>query len=134
MDLSKILAITGKPGLYKMVGQMKNGVLVESLEDQKRFPAYSSQQISLLSEISIYLDNGDIPLSDVLASMFEQNGGNEVDAKDGKALFESAVEDYDRDRVYASDIKKVIRWYNLLVQTGYLNADSVGEEPEGDKE
>ncbi len=135
MDLSEILSITGKPGLYKVVTQAKNGIIVESLIDGKRFTAFSNERISSLEEISIFSETEDIPLKDVFKSLFEKfNGKAGISHKsDGKLLketFEEVVPDYDSERVYISDIKKVIQWYNLLADKEMLNFDEETKEDE----
>ena len=127
MDFSKILSISGKPGLHKMVGESKNGLIVESLTDGKKFPAFSHERISSLKEISIYTETGDISLRDVLKKIKEIQDGKPVDnpkkanSSDLKALFEQFVPDYDKDAVYVSDIKKVFIWYNLLLEKDMLD-------------
>lgn len=133
MDLKEILAIAGKPGLFKMVGQTKNGAVVESLTDGKRFTAFVHDRISSLEEISIYTMDEDMSLKDVFKRIHEkQEGGKAIDPKSAnkelQAFFEEAVPEYDRERVYTSDIKKVIKWYNLLHEKDML--DFTGEEEE----
>jgi hypothetical protein len=133
MDLSKILSIGGKPGLYKMVGQTKTGFVVESLADGKRMPAFPSQQVSALEEISIFTTGEDIPLKEVFKHIFDhENGGVAPDHKADNALITSTFEvylpEYDREMVRQSDIRKVYRWYNELLQAGLLSWD----EPEGE--
>ncbi len=133
MDLSEILSITGKPGLYKVVTQAKNGIIVESLIDGKRFTAFSNERISSLEEISIFSKTEDIPLKDVFKNLFEKFEGKagispKSDGKLLKETFEEVVPDYDNERVYVSDIKKVIQWYNLLAEKEMLNFDEESEE------
>ncbi len=133
MDLSEILSITGKPGLYKVVTQAKNGIIVESLNDGKRFTAFSNERISSLEEISIFSETEDIPLKEVFKSLFEKFEGkaaisHKSDGKELKAIFEEVVPDYDSERVYVSDIKKVIQWYNLLAEKEVLNFEEEAEE------
>ena len=126
MDLSKILSISGKGGLFELVGQTKNGVVVESLLDGKRIPAYSNQQISALEEISIYGEDEDIPLADIFTRFFKMENGapTSVTAKSSgaeiKDYFSDIVPEYDEERVYTSDIKKVLKWYNLLLSKGKI--------------
>lgn len=136
MDLSEILSITGKPGLFKVVTQAKNGIVVESLIDKKRFTAFSNERISSLEEISIFSETEDIPLKDVFKSLFEKFEGKaginpKSDGKKLKEIFEEVVPDYDSERVYTSDIKKVMQWYNLLAEKEMLNFED--EEAEDDK-
>jgi len=136
MDLSKILSISGKPGLHKMLAQTKNGMVVESLSDGKRFTAFAHERVSTLEEISIYTNDEDLPLKDVLKSIFEKQNGEAAisyksDPAELKAFFEEVVPDYDKENVYVSDIKKVIYWYNLLQEKGMLEFE---EEKEDEKE
>lgn len=126
MDLSKILAITGKPGLYLILSQTKSGALVESLIDKKRFPVFLNEKISTLSEISIFTTEDDIALKEVLHAIYKkENGGNCIDSKsDNNALKNYMLEvlpNYDQDRVYVSDMKKLFSWYNLLQSINYLD-------------
>ncbi|MBN2639264.1 MAG: DUF5606 domain-containing protein [Bacteroidales bacterium] len=126
MDLSKILSISGKTGLYKLVGEAKSNLVVESIPDGKRTPAFPHERISSLQEISIYTTNGDAPLLDVLKKIYEIQEGKTVDSvkkmdsKAIKALFEKALPDYDQDAVYVSDMKKVFNWYNILLSGNLL--------------
>lgn len=134
-DLSKILSITGKPGLFKMVAQAKNGVVVESLIDGKRFQAFASDKVSSLEEISVFTDTDDKPLREVLQSIREKtDNGKAPDPKADnqklKAFFESIMPDYDRDRVYVSHMKKIYAWYNLLHEKDMLDFT----EPEKEQE
>lgn len=119
MSLKGIIAVTGMPGLYKVLTQTKTGFIVESLTDQKRLPVSASQRVSMLEEISIYTTSGDVPLKEVFLKIAEYSTGNEItDAKaDPKQLMEflrRVVPDFDSDRVYPSDIKKMITWFHLV--------------------
>jgi len=120
MDLSKILAISGKPGLYKSLTQSKNGFIVESLQDGKRFTAFASERISTLEEISIYTESEDIPLKEVFKMIFEKKQGEAAVAPASqdelKTDFENILPNYDKERVYVSDIRKVFNWYNTLLE------------------
>ncbi len=137
MDLSKILSISGKHGLYKLVGEAKNNVIVESLIDGKKQPAFSHQHISSLHEISIYTKTDDVPLADVLKKLHKVQEGKTVDkvkkmsGEDLKILFEKVLPDYDKNAVYVSDIKKVFTWYNILLENDLL--DFTKEEESKDK-
>jgi len=139
MDFSKILSISGKPGLHKMVGESKNGLIVESLTDGKKFPAFSHERISSLKEISIYTETGDISLKEVLKKMKEIQDGKPVDnpkktnSSDLKVLFGQFVPDYDKDAVYVSDIKKVFTWYNLLLEKDMLDFTDEEENETSDE-
>jgi hypothetical protein len=124
-DLSKILSITGKTGLYKMVAQAKNGVIVESLIDGKRFQAFTHDKVSSLEEISVFTDADDKPLREILKTIREKTeNGKAPDPKSDnqklKDFFETIMPDYDRDRVYVSHMKKIYAWYNLLQEKDML--------------
>lgn len=139
MDLTKILSIAGKPGLYKMLAQTKNGLVVESLTDEKKFTAFSHERISTLEEISIYTEDEDMPLKDVLKAMYEKLDGkpaisHKSDGTELTGFFEEVIPNYDKENVYVSDIKKVIQWYNLLLEKDMLNFEEEEEEEDEDKE
>jgi hypothetical protein len=128
MDISGVISISGMSGLHKVIAQTKNGVIVESLADKKRFPAYSSSRISSLDDISIYTTGEDLPLKDALKKVFEkEKGGPAPDhkASDAELLkyFESVLPEYDKERVHTSDIRKLINWYNLLQKTDLLTKE-----------
>ncbi len=117
--LKGILAVSGQGGLFKMVSQAKNSIIVESLLDGKRMPAYATSRISALEDISIFTEESDVKLIDVFKNIFEKEEGaqtisHKVSANELKKYFAEVLPEYDRDRVYVSDIKKVIMWYNLL--------------------
>ena len=124
--LKTILAISGKPGLYKLISQGKNMLIVEALSaDKKRSPIYASDKVISLGDIAMYTDADEIPLSEVLESVKTKEGGNVTSLDYKKASAEELGEfmaavlpNYDRDRVHLSDIKKLIQWYNLLVSNG----------------
>ncbi|MCP4051815.1 MULTISPECIES: DUF5606 family protein [Mesoflavibacter] len=129
MALEKVLAISGKPGLYKLVTQTRTGFIAESLIDQKRLSIGIQQNVSVLSEIAIYTLTEEVPLADVFRKISEKENGQEtaISHKDSKDKLEEyffeVLPDYDEDRVYVSDIKKVIQWYNLLVKNDLLNLE-----------
>lgn len=120
--LSKILSVTGRPGLYKLISTGKNLNIVESLADGKRIPVYAQEKVVALSDVSIYTNDGDAPLRDVLKKMKEKEDGRQLSLgskSSGKELFaylEEVLPDYSRESVYASDVKKLVSWYNLLVE------------------
>ena len=120
--LSKILSITGRPGLYKLISTNKNLNIVESLADRKRIPVYAQEKVVALSDVSIYTTDGDAPLRSVLKKIKEKEGGEKLSLgpkSSGKELFaylEEILPDYSRESVYASDVKKMIAWYNILVE------------------
>ena len=120
MELDKILANSKKPGLYKLITQSRGGFIAESLLDKKRISVSISSNVSVLSEIAIYTLSEEIPIKTVFSKIFEKENGNltsispKASKDDLEAYFFSVLSDYDEDRVYASDIKKVLSWYNLL--------------------
>jgi hypothetical protein len=139
MDLKDILSIAGKPGLYKNIGQAKSGVIVESLIDGKRFPAFAHERISSLAEISVFTYEDDIPLEEVFKKIYEKFEGKEaIDPKAGgkelKAFMKEVLPDYDEDRVYTSDIKKLVAWYNLLISKGLVEFTEDEETQESETE
>lgn len=135
MDLSKILSIAGKPGLFEMVSQSKSGLIVESLIDGKRIPAFSHERISSLEEISIFTELEDVPLKDVFITLYKKEEGKKTishksSANELKALMEEILPDYDKERVYISDIKKLINWYNLLVEKNRIDLEEDNKDTE----
>ncbi|MBF8149463.1 DUF5606 domain-containing protein [Winogradskyella sp. F6397] len=128
MSLDTILSISGKPGLYQIVTQTRTGAVVESLIDKKRITVGAHSNISILSEIAIYTLTEEVPLRDVLKKVKEKEGGQQtsISHKDGKDVLEEfffeVLPDYDEDRVYPSDIKKVVQWYNLLQKNNLLES------------
>lgn len=135
--LKEILSISGKPGLQKLISNSSNAIIVESLLDGKRFPAYSNSKIIALEDISIYTENEDLPLKEVFKRIYDkQNGEPTLNHKEATekivTYFEEIVPEYDKDRVYVSDMRKIIQWYNLLNEKGYLKfqEEEVSEEAE----
>lgn len=129
--LKGILSISGQSGLFKMVAESKNNIIIESLETLKRMPVHSTSKVSALEDIAIYTENGDVPLKDIFKAISEkENGGPALSPKSSanelKAYFEKVVPEYDKNRVYISDIKKVLLWYNVLLNKDLL--DFTGEE------
>ena len=128
MSLDKILSVSGKPGLFQIVKQTRTGAVVESLIDKKRITVGAHSNISILSEIAIYTLTEEVPLKDVLNKVKEKENGQatSISHKDSKDTLEEyffeVLPDYDEDRVYASDIKKVVQWYNLLQKNNLLSA------------
>ncbi len=125
MNLSGIIAISGRPGLYKVITQGKNNVIVESLIDKKRFPAYASDRISALEDISIYTYEEDASLKDILIAIFKKEEGKECPShKEDISILQNYIleilPNYDQERVYPSDLKKLFQWYNLLLSSGNL--------------
>ena len=123
MEFSKIIAVTGKPGLFQVISQSKNAVIAESLIDKKRLAINATQNVSLLENIAIYTYEEDVPLLDIFTSMFEKTEGKEAlshkeSSKKLVAFFAEVLPGYDDERVYTSNIKKVIQWFNVLVKAG----------------
>lgn len=137
--LNTILAIAGKPGLYKLISQVKNMLIVETVSaDKKRMPIYASDKVISLGDIAMYTDKDEVPLTTVLEAIkVKENGGvTAIDYKKASAeelaeFMAAVLPDYDRDRVHNSDIKKLIQWYNILIANGELvseeNSDVVAE-------
>jgi len=126
MGLDKILSIAGKPGLYKVVAQTRSGFVAESLIDKKKVSVNMQSNVSVLSEIAIYTLTEELPLRDVFKKIKDKENGKptSISHKDSKEVLEEyffeVLPDYDEDRVYASDIKKVVQWYNLLQEQNLL--------------
>ncbi|MFN3952757.1 MAG: DUF5606 domain-containing protein [Thermaurantimonas sp.] len=132
MDLKKIIAVAGKPGLYRLISTTRTGILVESLSDGRKMPVSSNQNASSLHDISMFTYGEDKPLREILAQMYKHYNGQKAPShKESESLlrseFEKVVSDYDKERVYFSDIKKVFQWYNILVEVGL--ADDQSEPP-----
>ncbi len=128
MSLDKILSISGKPGLYKVVTPTRNGFVAESLLDNKRVTVNARSNVSILSEIAVYTLQEELPLREVFKKIRTKEDGKEtsISHKDDKIVLEEyffeVLPDYDEDRVYASDIKKIVQWYNLLQKHDMLGA------------
>ncbi|MBU8891737.1 MAG: DUF5606 domain-containing protein [Bacteroidales bacterium] len=131
--LKDIMSISGYGGLFKFISQGRTGVIVESLEDKKRMNASATAKISALEDIAIFTETEDLPLKDVFKKIFEkENGGVSIKHKSSadelKSYFAEVLADYDRDRVYVSDIKKVVNWYNILHKLELLNFEEEEEK------
>lgn len=130
MALDKILAISGKPGLYKLVTQTRGGFVAQSLIDNRKITVGIQQNVSILSEIAIYTLTEEVPLREVLGKIKTKENGEQtsISHKDGKDKLEEyffeVLPDYDEDRVYASDIKKVVQWYNMLQKNDLLQLEA----------
>lgn len=141
MNVEKILAIAGKPGLYELKLQTRSGFLAESLLDGKKITVGMRSNVSLLSEISMYTYSEEKPLAEIMRAIaVKENEGPAISHKEDNAkliaYFKEILPDYDEDRVYASDIKKVLNWYNILQAKGLVskeepkvaNAEAIKEE------
>ena len=135
-----ILAIAGKPGLYKLVSRAKNNLIVEALDaTHRRQPAFANDRITSLADIAMYTDGDDVPLMDVLDNLktLEQGKPSPIDVKKAsgdelREYFGKVLPTFDRDRVHVSDIKKLIQWYNILVEGGITDFKEEMKPTEGD--
>ena len=126
--LKDLMAVSGYGGLFRYVSQARNGVIVESLETGKRMNAFATMKVSALEDIAIYTEDKEIPLEEVLISLHKyENGGEAISPKSDpdelKDYFSAILPEYDRERVYVSDIKKILAWYNLLLKDDLLKFD-----------
>lgn len=138
--LETILAISGKPGLFKLVSRGNRALIVETLDAQKkRTPAFETDRIISLADIAMYTDDEEVPLRQVLKSIFTKEEGRRASLDPKKASKDElhaymgqVLPNYDRDRVYPADIKKLIQWYNILVENGLTDFDEALQETQGD--
>ncbi len=136
IDLTGFISISGQPGLYKIVAQSKNGIIVENLADKKRLNVYASTKVSTLSDISMFTTGDDKPIEEIVTSIFDkEKSGPAVDNKaDDKAIqtyFAGVLPDYYKERVYVSNMRKLINWYNTLQSTGNLKAKEENKDADG---
>ncbi len=140
MSLDKILSISGKPGLFQLKTQTRSGFVAESLLDGKKVSVSIHSNVSVLSEIAVYTLTEELPLRKVFAAIKEKENGKQtaISHKDSKDKLEEyffeVLPDYDEDRVYASDIKKIVQWYNLLHKHDLLNLEEEEEEASDEEE
>ncbi len=145
MDLKEIMSVSGQSGLFKFVSQGRNGIIVEAFSDKKRIFVSASQKVSALSDIAIFTEGEEVPLKNVLKTIYDTNaGGPAPDSKASpevlKSFMEKILPDYDRNRVYVSDIKKLVMWYNTLLGLDMLKFDDeevvekAGDKTEPEKE
>jgi hypothetical protein len=140
MELEGIISIGGKPGLFKVITKRKNELIVESIGDGKKHFIYALDRVSSLEDISIYTDSDNIPLPDVYERLYEiEEGKNTIDHKSTPAILkEKMVEilpDYDQERVYNSDLKKLFLWFNILIDADLLKSEAKKEpEPKDEKQ
>ena len=138
--LKKILSISGKPGLYRLISYGKGIIIVENVTDNKRMPAYTRDKIIALGDIAIYTDDTGVPLADVLTTIAEKYNSQVLDTKLYKSaaqlqqFFEEVLPNYDHDRVYNTDIKKIISWYNTLISAGITDFSIKSEEESAKQE
>lgn len=133
--LKKILSVSGKPGLYQMVSQGKNMLIIESLTDKKRIPAYARDKVISLGDIAIYTNEKEVPLYEVLNSVKQKEGGQKVSLEltkaspdELRAYLAEVLPDFDRERVYPTDIKRLLTWYNILLGAGITEYDPQEEK------
>ena len=139
MSLEKILTISGKPGLYQLQNQTRSGFLASSLIDGKKITVSARQNVSILSEIAVYTLTEELPLSEVFTKIYKkENGGEAISHKSTRdeleEYFFEVLPDYDEDRVYTSDIKKIVQWYNLLTKNGITEYKSESSEAVSEEE
>ncbi len=138
MNLREIIQITGKPGLFKIIAQGNRMLVTEDITSKKRLPVGARDKVVSLGDIAMYTDSEDLPLGIILDRLYEKHGGAPIDVKGLMAAgglrdaFAKVVSDFDRDRVYDTDIKRLFNWYNLLTAAGYK--DFAGEEEKAQEE
>lgn len=135
--LKGIIAITGKPGLFRLLSRGRNSLIVENLATGRRTPSYPNEKVISLADISMYTNGDDVALADVLESLNKVAGGAPVDLKsfysdaELRDFFAKVLPDFDRERVYTTDIRKLIQWYNQLLAAG-ITEYKEKEEPEAE--
>lgn len=136
--LKTIMSVSGKSGLYQLVSHGKNVLIIESLADKKRIPAYAKDKVISLGDIAIYTESAEVPLHEVLTSLKEKENGAKASIKPNASPDElrkylgEFLPDFDRERVYPSDIKKLVSWYNILIEAGIT--DFAPKEPDNAEE
>ncbi len=137
MTLEKLIVVTGKPGIFKISSQSKAGLIVENLGDNKKFPIHNIQDVSSLNDIAVYTDEDEVPLRKIFKTIHtKENGKNTIDHKSNKNVltefFTEVLPNYDTERVYPSNIKKIVQWYNILVAAkfDFKDIDKVDSEEE----
>jgi len=139
MDLSNILSISGKNGLFKMLSHGKTNFVVESLEDKKRFSAFQSEGVSTLDNIQIYTYEENVELAKLFETIYMKQEKQPLDYKSWndsqlRAFFKEVLPNYDEERVFLSNIKKIFQWYNILLKNDLINIEEAEEKDEGEKE
>lgn len=139
MDLKEIVAISGKPGLYKFISQGRNAIIVENIETKARTSAFASEKVSTLEDIAIFAEDEEVPLKEVFKKIKEKESAKEAIShkskpEELKSWFKEVLPDYDEDRVYVSDIKKVALWYNILARMEMLDFTEPEDDASGEKE
>ena len=136
MKISDVLAISGKPGLFKILASSSKNLVVESMLDGKRSSIPGTLRVSCLSDITMYTINEDVPLREIIKSMYDKNKGKAAishnsSPQEVKDFVDSVVDDLDHDRVYASDLRKLVQWYNLLISQKALPFEEEEEKEDG---
>jgi hypothetical protein len=139
--LKEILAVSGKPGLFRLVSKGKNLLVIESLTDKKRFPAYAKDKVISLADISVYTSVEEVSIRNIFTAIKEKEAGKNVSidlvkaqADELRAYFAEILPDFDKERVYVSDIKKMLKWYNMLIADGFTDFSVKEEEKPGNEE
>ena len=138
MNLKDILAISGKGGLFKFISQGRTGIIVESFEDKKRTVIHASSKVSALEDIAIFTETEEVALGDIFNKIHEKENGKEtIDHKSSseelKAFMEEILPEYDKERVYVSDMKKLVQWYNMLHKLDLLKPDEDSKDEKKDE-
>jgi hypothetical protein len=138
IDLTGIISISGQPGLFKIIAQSKNGIIIEGLADKKRTNIPSSSKVSTLADIGMYTSGDDKPIEEIMKSIFDKEKGGpcvnaKADDKEIAAYFAQVLPDYDKERVYVSNMRKLFNWYTILQTTGNLKEKEAGKEGEDNK-
>lgn len=133
MNIEKVISISGKPGLYTLVTQSKSGFIAENLENNRKTSVPASANVSLLSNIAIYTEVEEVPLDEVFQKIYDKEEGGEAinhrsSEADLRAYMREVLPDYDENRVYKSDLKKLFQWYNILLKNGFLEAEPETED------
>ncbi|AFR34815.1 DUF5606 family protein [Riemerella anatipestifer] len=139
MLLEKIISISGKPGLYKLVSQLRNGFIVEDITTKKKLSISNSSQVSLLDNIAMFSFDREVPLFEVFENIaknenYEQTINHKSSDEELRAFMLKSLPTYDTERVYVSDIRKLAQWYNLLQKAGYITPNSFVKEEENETE
>lgn len=138
MQLERIISISGKPGLFKLISQLRNGFIIEDVTTKKKISISNSSQVSLLDNISMFTFENEVPLFDVFENIAKKEDykptiSHKSDAETLRSFMAEVLPNYDTERVYESDIKKLAQWYNILQKAGYITPDSFVKNEEAEK-
>lgn len=139
MKIDKVIAISGKPGLYHLISQTKSGFIAENLDDEKKTNVPASYNVSLLSNVAIYTTTEEVPLAEVFRKIYDkENGGETINHRSPEVelrnYMEEVLPDYDKSRVYHSDLKKLFQWYNILLRKELLSGSKEQKAPKTSEE